>query len=69
MVTRAIADTDAALDAVDLTGDPREGLAPLTDATWQLTDRFGALVVAAERVLSPERMQRSMPVRCSGWTG
>jgi TetR/AcrR family transcriptional regulator, mexCD-oprJ operon repressor len=58
VVTRAIADTDATLDAVDLTGDPREALGRLIEATWQLTDRFGALVVAAERVLSPERMQQ-----------
>jgi TetR/AcrR family transcriptional regulator, mexCD-oprJ operon repressor len=58
VVTRAIADTDAALDAVNLTGDPREALGRLIEATWQLTDRFGALVVAAERVLSPERMQQ-----------
>jgi AcrR family transcriptional regulator len=56
VVTRAVADTDAALDAVDLDGDPRQALARLIRATWQLTDRFGSLVVAAERVLSPERM-------------
>jgi TetR/AcrR family transcriptional regulator, mexCD-oprJ operon repressor len=56
VVTRAMADTDAALEAVDITGDPREALARLIEATWQLTDRFGALVVAAEHVLSPERM-------------
>jgi TetR/AcrR family transcriptional regulator, mexCD-oprJ operon repressor len=58
VVTRAMADTDAALEAVDLIGDPREALARLIEATWQLTDRFGALVVAAEQVLSPERMQQ-----------
>jgi TetR/AcrR family transcriptional regulator, mexCD-oprJ operon repressor len=56
VVTRAVADTDAALDAIDLDGDPRQALARLIRATWQLTDRFGSLVVAAERVLSPERM-------------
>ena len=56
VVTRAIADTDAALDAIDLDGDPRQALARLIRATWQLTDRFGSLVVAAERVLSPERI-------------
>ena len=56
VVTRAVADTDAALDAIDLDGDPRLALARLIRATWQLTDRFGSLVVAAERVLSPERM-------------
>jgi TetR/AcrR family transcriptional repressor of mexCD-oprJ operon len=58
VVTRAMADTDTALDAIDLTGDPREALARLIGATWQLTDRFGALVVAAEHVLSPERMRQ-----------
>jgi TetR/AcrR family transcriptional regulator, mexCD-oprJ operon repressor len=58
VVTRAMADTDAALEVVDLIGDPREALARLIEATWQLTDRFGALVVAAEQVLSPERMQQ-----------
>lgn len=58
VVTRAIADTDAALDAVDLDGDPREALAELIKATWLLTDRFGSLVVAAERVLTPERIYK-----------
>jgi AcrR family transcriptional regulator len=48
---RAIADSDAALEAVDLDGDPATALVRLVEATWSLTYRYGALVVAAERVM------------------
>jgi TetR/AcrR family transcriptional regulator, mexCD-oprJ operon repressor len=56
---RAIAQTNEALAHVDLDGDPRDALARLLETTWQLTHRFGALVVAASQVLSPETMRRA----------
>lgn len=55
---RAIACTDQALSAIDLDGDPRDAMARLLEATWQLTHRFGAIVVAASEVLTPTEMQR-----------
>ncbi|MEU6022975.1 TetR/AcrR family transcriptional regulator [Micromonospora sp. NPDC047134] len=55
---RVIASTDQALGAVDLDGDPREAMARLLEATWQLTYRFGAIVVAASDALTPEEMRR-----------
>ncbi|AEB46014.1 MULTISPECIES: TetR/AcrR family transcriptional regulator [Micromonospora] len=55
---RVIASTDQALDAVDLDGDAREAMARLLAATWQLTYRFGAIVVAASDALTPEEMRR-----------
>lgn len=48
---RAIKHTDEHLGEVDLTGDPVEAMRRLMDATWDLTLRYGALVVAAERSL------------------
>jgi AcrR family transcriptional regulator len=58
VVDRVIARSDAALDAVDLTGDAREALGRLLDASWQVTHRYGALVVAAVDAL-PERDLRA----------
>ncbi|GAA0363887.1 MULTISPECIES: TetR/AcrR family transcriptional regulator [Micromonospora] len=55
---RVIASTDQALTAVDLDGDARDAMARLLAATWQLTYRFGAIVVAASDALTPEEMRR-----------
>lgn len=51
VVDRAMADANAALDSVDLSGDPVHALVDLIDATWTVTYRYGALVIAAERAL------------------
>ncbi|WP_435745796.1 TetR/AcrR family transcriptional regulator [Microbacterium sp. PMB16] len=56
---RAIDDTEAALVQVDVDGDPREALGRLLEATWHLTHRYGALVVAASQTLSPEQLRRA----------
>lgn len=56
VVTRTMAETHVALEAVDLGGDPREALARLVDGTWQIVDQLGALLQAAERSLPPERV-------------
>jgi TetR/AcrR family transcriptional regulator, mexCD-oprJ operon repressor len=57
VVQRAVRSTDEALAAVDLGGDPRDALVRLVEATWELTHRFGALVVAAEKGLSDEDLK------------
>jgi len=59
VVDRAIAQTDEALADLDLDGDPREALGRLLDATWHLTHRFGAVVVAASQALPPEQIRRA----------
>jgi TetR/AcrR family transcriptional regulator, mexCD-oprJ operon repressor len=54
---RAIEDGHAALDAVDLSGDPRQALARLIDSSWRLVDRFRSLLLAAQSVLPPGRIR------------
>lgn len=56
---RAIAQTNQALAQLDLDGDPRNAFGRLLEATWHLTHRFGAVVVAASQVLPPEQMHRA----------
>lgn len=56
---RAIAHTEEALAHIDVGGDPRDALGRLLEATWHLTHRFGALVVAASQSLSPEQIRRA----------
>ncbi len=57
VAARAVQQTDAALESVDLTGDPRAALVRLLRATWELTHRFGALVVAAENALPADELR------------
>src|SRR3990170_5001648 len=57
VAARAVQQTDAALEGVDLAGDPREALTRLLTATWELTHRFGALVVAAENALPADELR------------
>lgn len=56
VVDRAIADSNAALESVDLDGDPVQALVRLIEATWQVTARYGALVVAAERSMANDEL-------------
>jgi AcrR family transcriptional regulator len=51
VVERAIREGDAALEAVDLTGDPRAALGRLLEASWHVTHRYGGLVMAAQAAL------------------
>lgn len=46
-----------ALEAVDLTGDPREALGRLVESSWHLVDRFRSLLLAAQSVLPPGRIR------------
>ncbi|WP_051215114.1 TetR/AcrR family transcriptional regulator [Granulicoccus phenolivorans] len=59
VIDRAIADSEHALAQMDLSGTPREALGRLLESTWHLTHRYGALIVAAGSVLSPEQVRRA----------
>lgn len=59
VVDRAIAETDQALARLDIDGDPRDALGRLLEATWGLTHRYGAIVVAATQALPPEDFRRA----------
>lgn len=59
VVDRAIAQTDAALAQLDVDGDPRDALGRLLEATWHLTHRFGAVVVAGTQALPTEQLRRA----------
>ena len=59
VVAVAMAQTDEELEALDLTGDPLPAMDRLIEATWHLTHRFGALVVAAENALPAEQIHEA----------
>lgn len=54
---RTLADADEALNAVDLTGDPRAALARLVASSWQIVNRHRALLSAAQRTVGPDRIR------------
>lgn len=54
VVDRAMQNSDAVLEAVDLEGDTREALGRLLEASWHVTHRYGGLVLAAQAAL-PDR--------------
>jgi len=56
VVERAMSESDAALVELDLSGDPAQALVRLIHATWRITYRYGALVVAAERAMPDEEL-------------
>jgi len=62
VATRAIAETEASLQEVDLSGTPTEAMVHWIDATWRLTHRFGGIVVAALDVLPAEEVRRAHEV-------
>jgi AcrR family transcriptional regulator len=51
VVERALASSDADLDAVDLDGDAHEALGRLLEASWHVTHRYGGLVLAAQTAM------------------
>jgi AcrR family transcriptional regulator len=54
---RVVTDANAALDAADTTGDPRDALARLVAATWQVVDQFRGMLRAAEQELPAEAIR------------
>jgi TetR/AcrR family transcriptional regulator, mexCD-oprJ operon repressor len=59
VVAQAIAESEESLSAVDLTGDPREALGRLLEASWEVTQRFGSLVVAAEGAIPADELREA----------
>jgi TetR/AcrR family transcriptional repressor of mexCD-oprJ operon len=57
VATRAIAEGDAALDALDISGDPQEALVRLIRQSWLSIVQVGSLMSAAAGTLSPERIR------------
>jgi TetR/AcrR family transcriptional regulator, mexCD-oprJ operon repressor len=51
VVHRVLDAANAALNKVDLSGDPGEAFERLVDATWQVTMRSGSLIVAADKAI------------------
>lgn len=56
-MVRVIERGNAVLETVDLTGDPRQALDRLIEASWQLLDQTRSLLVAAQRELTPGRIR------------
>ncbi len=65
VVDRAMAATEGELSGVDLTGEPIDVMRRLLGVTWDLTHRYGALIVAAQRSLPTEafRAAHEEPIR------
>lgn len=56
---RAIAHSEQELARVDIAGSPRDALGRLLEASWRMTHRYGALVIAASQALTPEQLRRA----------
>lgn len=54
---RTLEDSDHALEAVDLSGDPRAALDRLIASSWHIVDQFRSLLIAAQRSMPPERIR------------
>jgi TetR/AcrR family transcriptional repressor of mexCD-oprJ operon len=52
-----LAESDRALEAVDLTGDARDALRRLVASSWRIVNRHRALLQAAQHTLEPERIR------------
>lgn len=67
VVEHAMQQTDQELEALDLDGDPRAALARLIEASWRLTHRYGALVIAAEQALPAEQVREAHSKPIARW--
>jgi len=56
-LVRLLAEGDEVLEAVDLTGDPRDGLRALMESGWLLIAQAASVLEAAQAVLPPGRVQ------------
>lgn len=57
VMARALEHGNAALEPVDLAGDPREALVRLIGASWEVLDRSRSILAAAQKELSPVRIR------------
>ncbi len=53
----ALRQADATLDALDLSGDPRQALTSLATSSWQIMDRYRGALAAAQRELPLGRIR------------
>jgi TetR/AcrR family transcriptional repressor of mexCD-oprJ operon len=53
----AIRQAEEALDALDLSGDPREALTRLASSSWQIMDRYRGALAAVQRELPLGRIR------------
>jgi len=53
----ALRQAEATLDAIDLSGDPREALVMLASSSWQIMDRYRGALAAAQRELPLGRIR------------
>jgi TetR/AcrR family transcriptional repressor of mexCD-oprJ operon len=54
---RVTEDANAVLDTIDTDGEPAAALARLIAESWQIVNRFRAVLAAAEQELPPERIR------------
>ena len=54
---RTLDDSDRALEAVDLSGDPRAALDRLIASSWHIVDQFRSLLIVAQRSMPQERIR------------
>jgi TetR/AcrR family transcriptional repressor of mexCD-oprJ operon len=59
VLTRVIGDARDTLDAVDVSGDPRDALARLAGSSWLVVDRLRLVLAAAQRELPAERIHQA----------
>jgi AcrR family transcriptional regulator len=59
VLDRTVAQADATLETLDTTGDPRQALTRLAEASWQIVYQFRSVHRAALRELPPERIRGS----------
>ena len=57
VLARTIQRADVILDATDTGGDPRDALARLVAASWQIVHQFRNILLAAQRELPAERIR------------
>lgn len=54
---QTLEESDHALEAVDLSGDPRAALDRLIASSWHIVDQFRSLLTAAQRSIPHERIR------------
>jgi AcrR family transcriptional regulator len=59
VLNRTVAQADATLETLDTTGDPRQALTRLAEASWQIVYQFRFVHRAARRELPGERIRGS----------
>jgi AcrR family transcriptional regulator len=59
VLTAVLAEANGTLDAVDVSGDPRDALARLVAASWLVVDQLRHVLDAAQRELPAERIRQA----------